>query len=113
MSQRVCLIVDDEPVSRAVLRILFQREGFETLEAESAAQALGLAGKLRGALNLVVTDIHMPGDMNGLDLAYAIRRDLGMIPVLLISGFPAWKAKCPLSFRSSRNPLSRRLSWRS
>lgn len=89
MSYKICLVVDDEPSIRTYLKALLQDEDFQTLEAETAPQAFRVVEKLNGGIDLIVTDINMPGDMDGLDLAYAIRIAFPAVPILLISGYPA------------------------
>jgi DNA-binding NtrC family response regulator len=83
----MCLIVDDEPSIRAYLKAILQTEGFEGLEADDAPKAFRLIQKLNGGLDLVVTDVNMPGDMDGLDLAYAIRDAFPAIRVIVMSGY--------------------------
>jgi DNA-binding NtrC family response regulator len=87
MSDRICLIVDDEPSIRAYLRAILEREHIQSLEADTAAQALRIVQKLGGRLDLVITDIKMPGDMDGIDLAHSLRNAFPEVPVILISGF--------------------------
>ena len=87
MMERTCLIVDDEPAIRAYVKAILKKENFEVLEAENAPQAYKLIQKLNGGLDLIVTDVNMPGDMDGVDLAYAIRNAFPAIPVILMSGY--------------------------
>jgi len=94
--RKTCLIVDDDQTIRDFLKALLHRDDFETMEAETAPQALKLVQKLEGNIDLVVTDIRMPGDMDGLDLAYAVRREFPAVPVLLISGFACESSGRPL-----------------
>ena len=84
---RTFLVVDDEPAIRAYVKGILQTETFHGLEAESAPAAFRLIQKLNGRVDLVVTDVNMPGDMDGLDLAYAIRDAFPFVPVILISGY--------------------------
>jgi len=84
--ERTCLIVDDEPVIRTYLTRILRNEQYLTLEAENAAQAFKLVQTLNGGLHLIVSDINMPGDMDGVDLAFAIRNQFPAIPVVLVSG---------------------------
>jgi DNA-binding NtrC family response regulator len=86
MTERVCLIVDDEPAIREYLRALLERERFQCLEAESADQALAMIPTLEGHLDLVVSDITMPGQADGIDLAHSVRKSFPFLPVILISG---------------------------
>ena len=87
MPDRICLIVDDEPAIRTYLRAILQRERIQSLEAESATQALRIVQKLAGRLDLIVCDIKMPGEMDGIDLAYSVRHSFPAVPVILISGY--------------------------
>jgi DNA-binding NtrC family response regulator len=87
MPDRICLIVDDEPAIRSYLRAILQRAGIQSLEADGASQALGIIQKLDGRLDLIVCDIKMPGDMDGIDLAYSVRNSFPALPVILISGY--------------------------
>ena len=94
---RTFLVVDDEPAIRAYVKGILQTETFHGLEAESAPAAFRLIQKLNGSLDLVVTDVNMPGDMDGLDLAYAIRDAFPLVPVIVISGYASeGSAKRPI-----------------
>jgi DNA-binding NtrC family response regulator len=87
MPDPVCLIVDDEPAIRRFLRIILEQRQLQVLEAESAPQAFGQIQKLGAHLDLVLSDVQMGGDMDGVDLAHSIRRAFPTIRVILISGF--------------------------
>jgi DNA-binding NtrC family response regulator len=87
MPDRTCLIVDDEPAIRTFLRAIFDQRQFHILEADSATHALKIIHMARGCLDLIVSDIRMPGDMDGLDLAHSVRNAFPRIPVILISGY--------------------------
>jgi CheY-like chemotaxis protein len=79
------LIVEDEPLVRMVARATLEDAGFELVEAATADEALRiLAGTHEFAV--VVSDIEMPGEMNGLELAWAIRTQWPKIAVVLTSG---------------------------
>jgi len=73
MGHRVCLIVDDEPVIRKYLRLVLQRIDLQSLEAKDAVEALRILRERGDQINLVITDIKMPGDMDGIDLAYSMQ----------------------------------------
>jgi signal transduction histidine kinase len=82
---RTILIVDDEaPVRRSLARAL-RPEGWTLVEAGSAAEALSrLAQGLEA--DLVLSDVVMPGSLNGVQLMARIHRDHPRLPVLLMSG---------------------------
>jgi len=87
MRAKTCVVVDDEPAIRSYLKEILRDQEFQALEAENAPQAFRLIQKLNGDVDLVVTDVAMPGDMDGEDLAFAIRQAFPVIPVILISGY--------------------------
>ena len=86
MSDRICLIVDDEPVIRNFLGAILNQH-FRIIEAANASQAFKVVEALNGELDLIVTDISMPGDMNGVDLAFAVRTAFPNIAIVIISGY--------------------------
>jgi CheY-like chemotaxis protein len=86
LSERVVLVVDDEEVvCRLTARVLADA-GFRVTELHSAAEALALLPTLDGTVELVVSDIMMPG-MTGIQLAGRIAEQWPAVPVLLISGY--------------------------
>jgi CheY-like chemotaxis protein len=87
VSDRICLIVDDEPDIRTLLSVILKRDGVQAVEAANAPQALDIIRKLEGRLDLIMMDFHMPGDMDGVDLAHSIREQFPDIPVMLITGY--------------------------
>jgi len=87
MSDRICLVVEDEPTIRKYLRLILERDALQTLEAGTAAEALKIIHKLDGQLDLIVSDINMPGEMDGLDLAHSVRNTFPAIPIILITGY--------------------------
>src|ERR1051325_7656380 len=87
MSERICLLVDDEPAIRRYLKALLDSEHVQSLEAENAAQALSIVERLGYRLSCIVSDVKMPGEMDGLDLAHWVRDSFPLLPVILMSGY--------------------------
>jgi CheY-like chemotaxis protein len=79
------LLVDDEEVVRALARQLLRGAGYTVLEADSAAAALGAAAGREGRIDLLLTDVMMPG-MTGTELADRMRSASPGLRVLFISG---------------------------
>ncbi|MEO8547309.1 MAG: ATP-binding protein [Sphingomicrobium sp.] len=79
------LLVDDEDVVRIATADMLEDVGYEVVQADSGAAALGL---LRGGqpIDLIVTDYLMPG-MNGVELIRHARNIVPSILVLIISGY--------------------------
>ena len=71
-SRQVVLIVEDEALVRMTALDMIEEAGFEILEATNADEAILLL-EARRDITVVFTDIEMPGSMNGLRLAEAIR----------------------------------------
>lgn len=78
-------MVDDEPDVRAAVRRMLARKGYTVLEAASAAEALGVCSRHDGPIELVVTDVVIPG-LPGTELAAELARVRPMLKVLLMSG---------------------------
>lgn len=87
MSDLICLLVDDEPFVRNYLQDVLKRKHFKCLEAGNAREAMRIVQKLEGRIDLIVSDIKMPGDMDGLDLAHFVRKAFTHLPVILVSGY--------------------------
>ena len=79
------LLVDDEPAILSLMHDLLTRDGYTTLHASRGAQALQLADRCEGPIDLLITDIVMPG-MKGLELADELRLRRPDTKVLLLSG---------------------------
>jgi two-component system phosphate regulon response regulator OmpR len=76
------LLVDDEPELRALLAEYFGRNGFEVVQAESAAAARARVAER--VPDVAVLDINMPGE-NGLSLARALREAHPRLGVLMLT----------------------------
>jgi CheY-like chemotaxis protein len=79
------LIVEDEPLVRIGAVNLIEDAGFEVIEAASADEAIGIL-ECRNDVRVVFTDIHMPGSMDGLKLAHAVRNRWPPIRIIVTSG---------------------------
>ncbi|WP_168073738.1 response regulator [Caulobacter sp. SSI4214] len=79
------LVVEDEVLVRALIADELRTAGCAVIEANSADQALDylVAG---GKVDLMFSDIQMPGSLNGLQLAERVRADFPTVPVILTSG---------------------------
>ena len=80
------LIVDDEFLIRIALSEFLQECGFKTLEATSAERAIAVLETLNLTIDVVLTDVRMPGTIDGFGLATWIRKNRPGLPVLLVSG---------------------------
>jgi PAS domain S-box-containing protein len=82
----VALVVDDAALPRAVIARALRRQGLEVREAGDATEALELARTLDRPLDLLVTDVVMPG-LSGPALAERVRALHPGARVILVSGY--------------------------
>lgn len=80
------LIVEDEPLVRWVAAQTLRNHGYTVLEAASGEEALKLADANHDKLDLVMTDVVMPG-MSGQEVASALRQRRRELKVLFASGY--------------------------
>ena len=80
------LFVEDEDAVRGVAAKLLRARGYEVIEAASGEEALELAETHAGQIDLMISDVVMPG-MQGPDLLKQARGFLGSAPVMFISGY--------------------------
>jgi two-component system cell cycle sensor histidine kinase/response regulator CckA len=80
------LFVEDEDAVRGVAAKLLRARGYEVIEAASGEEALELAEAHAGTIDLMISDVVMPG-MQGPDLLKQARGYLGAAPVMFISGY--------------------------
>ena len=83
---RRILLVEDDPVVRHVVRLLLELEGDTVLEAKDGEEALTLATAYEGTLDLLLTDVMMPG-LSGAEVCEKVRHGRPGLPTLFISGF--------------------------
>ncbi len=97
------LVVDDERVIRMLLLHVLRREGYRVLTAESAEEAIQLAARHEGPIQLLITDMELPG-MSGPDLALSLTP---AVKVLFMSGsWPDGHPSLPPSAAFLRKPAT-------
>lgn len=81
--QRI-LVVEHEGFVRMVLSEHLREEGFDVVEASNADEAL--SEMERSVSDLIITDVRMPGSMDGLGLLAVVREASLTLPVIITSG---------------------------
>ena len=84
--REMILLVEDEAGIRALVRKILRRENYNVLEAGSAEEAMAMAAAAPGQIDLLVTDVMLPG-ASGRELAERIRETRPELKVLYISGY--------------------------
>lgn len=82
---RTVLVVEDEILIRIYVADFLRDSGFEVIEADDAVSAIATLQSAR-RVDLVFTDITLPGDLDGFGLAQWVRQRKPDIPVILTSG---------------------------
>lgn len=81
----VILVVEDEVLVRNIVCTLLQREGHKVLSASNGIEALDVARRYNGKIDLLVSDVQMPR-LDGFSLVGQIRPERPDMRVLLMSG---------------------------
>jgi DNA-binding response OmpR family regulator len=86
-AETILLVEDNEQVRNLVFTIL-QRKGYAVLVAEDGKKALDILDQHKGALDLMLTDVVMPG-MNGKELFNRVIEKHAHLKVIYMSGYTA------------------------
>ncbi len=81
------LVVEDEPAVRRIALKLLQSLGHRVIESIDGHSGLAKWREHRREIDLIITDLVMPGGMSGLQLAATIQSDCPDLPVILASGY--------------------------
>lgn len=82
MARRI-LVVDDEPMVRALITRALTDEGYEVVAVANGRAALDAARGAEVEFHLIVTNNYMPG-LNGAELVARVRQDFPTLPILHI-----------------------------
>ncbi len=87
MGRACILLVEDEQFIRELIAEVLLEADLDVLEAADGEAAMELL-KQRGRVDLLMTDVHMPGRINGVDLARRARLRYPELPVVFATGRP-------------------------
>lgn len=79
------MVVEDEPLLRGLLAEELRESGLTVIEAASADEAISYMGA-HPDIDLVFTDVHMPGALDGLGLAATLKMGKPYLPIIITSG---------------------------
>ena len=85
----IVLIVEDEPILRSMARDILEGYGYQILEASSGKEALEVWNRQASRIDLLLTDMVMPGGVSGVDLAEQLQASLPRLRVVFTSGYAA------------------------
>jgi CheY-like chemotaxis protein len=81
----IVLVVDDEPMVRDIVQHVLLSAGFDVLIAANGSQALELSRRCEGHIDLLLTDVNMPG-ITGPQLASALAREHPETRIMIMTG---------------------------
>jgi CheY-like chemotaxis protein len=106
------LVIDDEPAVCHVIETVLSHQGYQVFCAEGADQALTLWHQHKTQLNLVISDIKLPGEISGFDLKSSMQAERPELPVILFCGYSLDMIENPESLRPGENFLSKPFSMK-
>jgi CheY-like chemotaxis protein len=80
----IILLVEDDPTSRRNIAVFLKLTGYEVYEAENGEAALSLLSRLQ--FDVVISDLNLPGKLNGIDILDALKTIPRKIDAVLITG---------------------------
>ena len=80
------LVVEDEVLIRLVIADYLRECGFKIYEAGTAAEAVDILQSDKATIDLIFSDVRMPGEMDGFALAQWVRTNRPGLPIILTSG---------------------------
>ena len=101
------LIVDDEEIVRRLIRVALRGSVDPVvLEANDAAEALTIARQHCGHIDLLISDVAMPGRMNGSEMAAQLSHTRPEMKVFLMSGYAPEAVRMEPSWQFIQKPFS-------
>ncbi len=82
------LLVEDETLIRSIMRESLEEAGHEVFDVGTADDAIEAITNRHRPFSVLVTDLHLNGTRNGLDVARAMREFFPDVPVVLATGRP-------------------------
>ncbi|WP_436526049.1 response regulator [Actinoplanes sp. HUAS TT8] len=82
------LVVDDEEDLRDIMRRMLERKGYAAITAGDPDETISVCQNHPGEIHVMVTDLTLPGEQSGGELAAAVRKMRPKIQVIFISGLP-------------------------
>jgi len=108
-SETILITEDEEPIRR-LMQIALERYGYRVLTAENGAEAVRILVEEGTKADLLVTDMVMPGGMNGRELAEKVHAFHPKLKVIYVSGFTSDKISRELCLVSGVNFLQKPFS---
>jgi len=86
LASKTILLAEDDATLREIVSIQLEELGYTVLAASNGREALRMAEKQKGPIDLLLTDVIMPG-MSGRQLADRLKQKIPVLKVLFVSGY--------------------------
>ncbi len=86
LRRTTALVIEDDEDQRFLAATLFEEGDFQVVECETAEQGLDVIRKRPHDIELVLTDVQLPGKMDGIEFAQIVHTALPHVPVIVTSG---------------------------
>jgi two-component system NtrC family sensor kinase len=103
-TRRIMFVEDNQEVATITADII-RTLGYEVLHVDRARKALEILESAKPAFQLLITDVVMPGGMDGVQLAQTVRQLWPSMPIILVSGYNEARPAEAAGFRLLRKPL--------
>jgi CheY-like chemotaxis protein len=101
------MVVEDEPELRALVCEILKDYGYQVFEASSGPDALPIWNRAEGKIDLLLTDMVMPGNMTGRELAEKLKAQKPGLKVIYTSGYSVETIGRDFSFKRGLNFLQK------
>ncbi len=81
------LVVEDETAVRELAHRVLENHGYQILEASNGIEAIEVWRRRKGEIDLLVTDVVMPGGLSGHELAERLQKEKKELKVICMSGY--------------------------
>ena len=101
------LLAEDEASVRRTVRMILHRHGYKVICAANGEEAIKAWDENRDGVSLLLTDVVMPGGMNGQQLAERLHNDRQNLKVIYVSGYSARVGGKEIRFRPDEHFLQK------
>ena len=92
---RTILVVEDEPITQEIVTRYLERSGYRVLRADCGEDALQILRREGGAIDWLLTDIHLPGVIDGWVVGAEFHLSYPLRPVIYTSALTPGASRCP------------------
>ena len=87
----IILLVEDDPVSRRSISAFLRMTGYDVYEAEDGESALRMLSRM--PFDIVISDLNLPGRLNGIDVLASLKAQSRRVDAILITGNGSGKTR--------------------